>query len=177
MSFSFDFQTFQALRVEAARSALLRVQRKHAEERFYAFGLYIAGELGYVVPTSNTEEGLTRVAQAYVNAGYGPDLQAVAADLRWNPADWAYHLEGQELFETVNGMLEDVPARLFALYDTGAAWLTATVRAELECILVGALQELDREGVFGQDEARRQIVVNLLMGDQSNQSRIEMQHG
>ena len=172
MTFNFDFRTFRALLAEAAHTAFVEVQRKYADEHFYAFALYTSGEIGYVVPTANTEEGLARVASRYVSDGYGPDLQAVAAELRWNPDDWAYHLEGAELFEAVNNMLVDVPARLFELYRAGTVWLSDAMHAEFECSLVGVLQELDQEGVFGRGEARRRVVINLLMGDQSNESRL-----
>ena len=71
MSESLDFREFHQLLLKAARVAFTTIQKQHADETFYGFGLYHEPLWGYIVPTSNTEEGLIQVANKYKLDEYG----------------------------------------------------------------------------------------------------------
>jgi hypothetical protein len=93
-----DFDQFQSLLLDATRSAFTVVQQEHSKESFYAFSLFHEPLWGYVIPSSNTEEGLIRRAEHYkldiYKHGYAKQsTEELAQSLRWNPADWAYHDE------------------------------------------------------------------------------------
>jgi len=153
---------------DAVRGTFRDLKSRYPDERFYAFALYTAGEAEYVLPTANTEEGLRRRAEGYVRRGYAPP-ETGAASLRWNPADWAYHLEGDEpYFGEVERLLMQAPEP----HDLEGDTYRARVDGVFETCLA-ALEELDAEGLFGRGEERQAIVINLLKGDQSNEEMLE----
>lgn len=152
---------------DAARVAFTDLKRRRASERFYAFALYTAGMGEYVYPSANTEEGLLRRAGGYARrSGDAPSDHL--AGLRWNAADWAYHLAGDEYFDGVDKLLAEAPDP----YDLDDGACAAQVAGVFEACL-SALAELDAEGVFGRGEEREGVVVNLLKGDQADQEMLE----
>lgn|GEM_PF-1297532 len=137
--------------VKAGRAAFTALQKNHPSEHFYAFIFYTAPELGYLVPSSATEEALTRLAS-------DPREQE---DLRWSPCDWEYHLSGEAHFNEVNELLE--------------ADRVESARSEAErqerfdrrwSVFKQAILQLDEEGVFGTGDARAGVLVNIMWGDQ-----------
>lgn len=93
---------------EAAREGALK-----QSETLYAVGLYTNPELNYLFPTYNTEEGLLRKAAEYAHRATPTDDQTIfdelqhlySAILRWNPADWDYHMKGSDSFKETNDLL------------------------------------------------------------------------
>lgn len=177
MAGEFDFRAFGAELFSAAKTAFLDIQRIHAGEHFYSFALYTCGELNYVAPTASTEEGLTRVAEQYICKGYnqGRDLTQEREDLRWSPCDSPLHLEleGETHFEAVNELsmkfgelLHNIP-----IDDSWDEFETAV--GEFIDICIDVLKRLDAEGVFGTGENRNAVTLNVLMGDQSDDERLE----
>jgi hypothetical protein len=135
---------------EATMKAFVALKSAHSKERFYAFALYTSGEVSSFCPTANSEEGLAR--------------DAGGARERWSPCDWAYHLEGENHFRKVEVLLS---ARKFD--DEGYC-------EESDRILdlaVEVLKELDCRGVFGTGKQRDAITLNILMGDQSEEERVQ----
>ena len=159
---------FRAALKDAARATFRALKSQHPDERFYAFALYTAGEAEYVLPTANTEEGLARRAEEYARRrGRAPD-DGLLAGLRWSPADWAYHLEGEARFDEVERLLAEAPEPHLLEGDA----YRARVRGVFDACLT-TLEELDAEGLFGRGEGRRAVVINLLKGDQDDEERLE----
>ncbi len=150
--------------MDAIPKAFDEVKIAHEAEQLYAFALYSSPEALYIMPSANTEEGLTRVAQRYLQT-YGGSLEAQRAGLRWNPDDWAYHLEGESCFHQVAQIMGESWSFLVD-YDGANADLHAQAQVFETCIEV--LQILDAQGVFGQHEARQNITLLLTMGDIDN---------
>ena len=173
---SFDFQQFHTTLLEEARVGFHSIQQQHIGETFYCFALYTCGERGYIFPTASTEEGLTQVARKYMAVGdnNGRTLEQLRLELRWSPCDSPLHSEGEAYCRRANEMLEPVPELLQALYEREHnSWEQSDKLIEqLDSIFIDVLKQLDAEGVFGRGEHRESVVVNLLMGDQSDESRL-----
>src|SRR5258708_18149202 len=107
MSDILDFQEFHYLLLEASHSAFVSIQELHANESFYAFSLFHEPLWAYILPTSNTEEGLIRMAHVYkYTLGYTQEsIQELSRRLRWMSGDWAYHCACERYFDPVNNWL------------------------------------------------------------------------
>jgi hypothetical protein len=174
---TFDFEQLTYLLIEAARKAFLAVKQQYHSESIYGFALYTHGDWSYATVSSSSEEGLTRVAKKYLSySSYQKysflELQRI---LRWSPADSPLHEAGDEFFDDVNTALDNARDIMDALYDEeNDAWDEVDAFAQrIEHCFLTALQTLDREETFGKDEQRKKITINLLMGDQSDDIRIE----
>lgn len=145
-------ETLSAVLAVSVEEAWDRVRALH-DEPPYAFGPYTTDEAAYVVPTSNTEAGLTKAAEAY-RARDGGDLALHRASLRWSMADWPAHGK---------------PGRTFRSWE--AHRRVAAPRALIQALL-GALALCDARGVFGEGEARLHLTLGVWMGDQSDSQRL-----
>jgi hypothetical protein len=175
MADEFDFGKFHELLYSASKSAFINIQHLHKNEQFYIFALYTCGDLAYVIPTSSTEEGLTVAAQKYSTIKYyqGFSIEQLRERLRWSPCDSPLHTNGEEYFAEVNDFVAKVPVILDAI-PTEESWqeFNSFVDRFIDvCITV--LKQLDDEGVFGEGEQRSSIVLNILMGDQSDEERMK----
>ncbi len=173
---SFDFQQFHTTLLEEARVGFHSIRRQHRGETFYSFALYTYGERAYIFPTASTEEGLTQVARKYMAKGHyqGRALEQLRRELRWSPCDSPLHGEGAAYCQRANELLEPVPELLQALNDRehDSRKRSDKLIEQLDSIFLDVLKQLDAEGVFGRGEHRASVVVNLLMGDQSDESRL-----
>jgi hypothetical protein len=151
---------YQALK-SATRQTFEAVQRQHTNEQFYAFALYTEGLGAYLSPTSNTEEALIRSAA-------GSDFEPI--ELRWNPCDWEYHLEGEEAFTAVQQLLTEVDPYQQPDDDTDGDVETQAQQVFETSLRV--LKELDAEGLFGHGADREKVVINLFKGDQEEDERL-----
>jgi hypothetical protein len=156
-------ETAMLAELRAAWSTLLG---KHPGERFYSFGLYTTDLADYLMVTASTEEGLSDITQRYVTKT-GSDPSTQRASLRWSPADSPLHAEGEGLLAESdrlrregNNPYDDTPdadEAISLVFD----------------VAIQALQQLDREGVFGEGMQRSQLVLGIWKGDQSDDERIE----
>jgi hypothetical protein len=168
MSDSPDVQELYQLLLDASRAAFGSVIHQHPDETFYAFSLFHEPLWAYIYPTANTEEGLIRVAQIYKrdedNMGYAQrSIEELARQLRWNPADWAYHDIDTKYFDAVSDWLthHDIYWRY---KEDEAKWDEMNDRIIAICRMV--MNSLDEEGLFGTALARAKITLNIMMGDQ-----------
>ncbi len=164
-----DLAQLHAVLKDATRQAFADLRRQHPQERFYAFALYTNDVGQYIVPSANTEEGLARhAARAARHDGAAVALHR--ASLRWSPCDWAYHVDASLIpfFAGVERLLAEGPAP----YDLDDEACEQQVSGVFETCLT-VLEELDAEGVFGRGHERAALVINLLMGDQSDEERRE----
>lgn len=156
--------------VKAGRSAFAEFRSNHSNESFYCMGLFTSGDLVYVVATAMTEQGLDRVFRKYRdNPIFADESDAeLLLSLRWNPCDSPLHGEGVAFFESVQPIMNDVRARLDEI-DTDLGWDEFnTFTATIDNCLCEALEQLDREGVFGTGTERERVFVTIMMGDQDN---------
>ncbi len=125
--------------IAATRRALDDMRRSYPGERFYAFALVTSPDVSRVAPSFSSEEGLSR------------------PELRWSPSGWPYVGEAEQQFDRAAEMLDAL--RLEVDDDDDAL---ARLEDELWEALHRALEDLDRQGVFGEGAAREQLVVNVL---------------
>lgn len=166
---------FDALRLKAAltpacRTAFAKVRANHKGESFYCMGLFTCGSLAYLVPTAMTEEGLDREVRRY--QGYPEyakeSVENLRSSLRWSPCDSPLHLEGEEHFEEVNAIMEDIAETLHAI-DTDRGWDEFDeFGGRVDTSICEVLKAMDQEGAFGVGQERERIFVTILMGDQDD---------
>ena len=175
MADEFDFGRFHELLYSASKSAFKNIQHLRQDEHFYIFALYTCGDLAYVIPTSSTEEGLIVAAQKYSTIKRYQDfsIEQLRERLRWSPCDSPLHTFGEEYFAEVNNFVAKVPLILDAI-PIEESWLEFNSFVEQFIgVCISVLKQLDQEGVFGEGEQRNSIVLNILMGDQSDEERIK----
>lgn len=174
----FHFLNRYALREElkdAARKVIGAFRQEVSNESLYAFAFYTSGEATYVVPSLNTEEGLSRKSATYIESGnWGDGVSRMRQELRWNPCDWDFHGWKEDEFETVSKRLGDYwwivtstpeGVERYGKYEGGQP-------EEVYLACLEALSELDAEGLFGEGEDRERITIGLWMGDQSDEERL-----
>lgn len=161
---SFYVEIYTAL-FASTRRAFEHLRTITQHEQLYTFGLYTNGESSYILPTANTEEALTRVAETYQQRhNYPEPIEHLRAQLRWSPADNAYHLTGEVYFAPVEALLRTCWSDDFQNFSIDSR------RTELFCLNV--IAELDRQTVFGQGAERDALLLNLFKGDQSIEERL-----
>ncbi len=145
MGASLNYKKFERELLNGARAAFTQLRADHATDDFYVFAIYTTPEVTYVSPTASSEQSLR------------------SEDQRWSPADWAYHLEGQELFAPAEAVLDKGPS-VREMTESGARG-----RAErLIKIIVDVMRTLDEEGVFGPKERRDSYVLLIEAGDRAD---------
>ncbi|MFD0903498.1 DUF4303 domain-containing protein [Actinomadura sediminis] len=152
---------------DAARAAFTQAREAHPGETFYCYGLYTGPLYEYILPTCSSEEGLRAVARVYAGE-FGRMAGEYADELRWSAADSPHHLLGEHHFARVEELLESRGG--------SGAMDGAEVEAEVEVrreACFRALARLDDEGFFGRGDERDRVVVTVLQGDQSDESRLE----
>jgi hypothetical protein len=152
-----------------------RLRETHPKDEFYCFAFYTNGEMNYVGVTASTYQGLDKVAQEYKKK---PRYMAMAIedlrlDLKWSPCDSPLHDNADNDLTALDSLMQAVDAELsrrFDLKDDGKSFdeFVAQVRASF----ANALKRIDADGIFGSGEERKRVLVNLLMGDQSDEDRI-----
>jgi hypothetical protein len=149
-----------------------RIREAHPKDRFYCFAFYTSGEFSFVALTASTDEGLDRVAQEYKkNPRYSAmSIADLKTDLKWSPDDSPLHGAAEDVLTALEPLLAGTTAELRRRSDEKSYYEFA---AQLRACFANALTRIDAEGVFGSGEERKKVVVNLLMGDQSYEDRIE----
>lgn len=122
----------------AARQAFTDLRRKHPKERLYGFVLFTTPLFSYVAPSANSEEALDG-----------------GEDWRWNPPDWKYHVFDEKPFAPAQKLLQALDVAEHG-----------ELRERVFDALLGALADLDAEGLFGTGEQRERILLNVMWGDQ-----------
>lgn len=174
-----NFDQFHGILLEASRNAFTNVQELHPDEHFYGFSLYHEPLWGYVIATANTEEGLTRAAEAYRDFRRSrgkaeKSIEELRLMLRWNSGDWEYHNTGPDFFEHANQWLleQDLhntwEREQQGKFDEEENW--AIYLEQIDSKMIGICRQVlatcDREGVFSIVSDRDNVVVNIVMGDQ-----------
>jgi hypothetical protein len=161
-----DREALEATMLAELRAAWVTLCGRHPGERFYSFGLYTTDLAEYLLVTASTEEGLSEVTQRYATQN-GSDPVAQRAALRWSPADSPLHAEGEGLLAESDRLRRAGPD---PYDDTPAADEAISLLFD---VAIQSLQQLDREGTFGEGGARDQLVLGIWKGDQSDDERVQ----
>lgn len=173
---SVDLQKLEDELVRHGLAGFRRIREAHSQEKFYSFAFFSNGRFSYVALTASNEEGLAQVANEYKQMPRysAMSLENLKADLKWSPEDSPLHGAPEDVLTSLEPLLQGVTAELqrrSELGDAGKSFDEYT--AELRTCIANALQRIDADGIFGTGEKRKQVVVNLLLGDQSDQDRLE----
>jgi hypothetical protein len=161
-----DREALQTTMLAELRAAWASLRGRHPSEQFYSFGLYTTDLVDYLMVTASTEEGLSEVTRRYV-IQTGRDATALRATLRWSPADSPLHAEGDGLLAESDRLRHAAPD---PYDDTPEADEAISLVFD---VAIQSLQQLDREGVFGEGVERAQLVLGIWKGDQSDDERVE----
>lgn len=174
------------------RAAWATIQRAHATEQLYGFGVYTTDSASYLMVTAFSEAGLAAsVAHSLASRqGKGRDPELQRATLRWSPCDSPLHGEGESLLTESDRLVQELELEGGSEDDEDGddaddfdddlddddfdedEELDPAVDAVF-AIAVQVLQEMDREGLFGSGAERERLVLCLWKGDQSNVERYE----
>ena len=152
-----------------------RIRDAHPKNKFYCFAFYTNGEFNYVVLTASTYEGLDNVSQEYKKKTpyKAMSIEDLRLALKWSPCDSPLHGAAEDVLTAHDPLMQGVAAELdrrFDLEDDGKSF--DEFAAEVRTCFAKALKRIDAEGVFGRGDERKKVVVNLLMGDQTDEDRI-----
>lgn len=181
----FDYDKFEKALYKASMEVFTDIQESHPNEIFYNFSLYSTAQFDYLVPTCNSEEGLTRVSQRYLNQynertpGNDVTLEEVRISLRCGtPADFAYHSleEHDMIFEPAGKLLDEFNGKLEALSKKNEQFIGEEGRSEIqlllfsriEIIMLKVMTQLDSLHIFEKTNNRDKIALGLRFGDQSD---------
>src|SRR5260370_26612030 len=116
---------------------------------------------------ASTGEGLSEVTQPYVTRT-GRDATAQRAALRWSPADSPLHAEGDGLLAESDRLRQAGPD---PYDDTPEADEAISLVFD---VAIQSLQQLDREGTFGEGLERAQRALGIWKGDPGDGDRVEV---
>ena len=172
------------------RAAWGTVRDTHAAEQLYGFGVYTTDSASYLMVTAFSEAGLAAsVAHSLAGRrGQGRDPALQRATLRWSPCDSPLHGEGESLLTESDRLVQELELEGGYEDDHDDAddfdddlddddFLDEEDRDPavdaVFAIAVQVLQEMDRDGLFGQGAERERLVLCIWKGDQSNVERYE----
>ena len=156
-----------------------KIRATRPDDVYYGFGFYTSGDLAYVATTASSYEGLEQVAQRYkhMERYRHSSIDELRHSLKWSTPDSPLHTECGEILEAIQPLMNQIASELFASFikgdDLGDLTEYHAYKAEFDSAVENALHRIDAYGVFGTGDARKGGVLNLLMGDQDNQSKIE----
>lgn len=177
-----------ALRTEL-RAAWAAIHGAHAMEQLYGFGVYTTDSASYLTVTAFSEAGLAASVAHSLGGkrGQGRDPELQRATLRWSPCDSPLHGEGESLLTESDRIVQELElegggddADDADDFDEDADdddFLDDEDRDPavdaVFAIAVQVLQEMDRDGLFGEGTERERLVLCVWKGDQSNVERYE----
>ena len=171
-----DFKLFEDQLFIHGLNAFRKIRTMRPDDHFYCFAFFTSGEFGYMASTASSYEGLEEVAQQYKQMEFysHKELGDLKRELKWSPGDSPLHRECGGIIDSLQGLMDQISQELQDTPVENDDWseFEAYV-SKVNQAVESALGRIDAEGVFGIGDERRGIVVNLLMGDQDDWSRIE----
>ena len=170
MRFSMDFEKLENVLYKKGLDAFATLFISRPMDNFYSFGFYTTGEYNYAATTASSYEGLEQVIKNY---GYEKKPKE-SIEIKWSPVDSPIHSDSEccGIIGEVNDLLQDALKESDEIYERDGLEGLGEFNAKVENAFVNALKRMDAKGVFGKGEQRKQVVVNLLKGDQSLEERI-----
>lgn len=166
-----DLLKLEKLIYLAAKKSFSKTIELHKDEEFYCFALFTSNELNYIAPTSFTENGLNKIIQKYQLlpsfSKYSEDQ--LSKQLRWNPCDSPIHLEFEEEFDKANEILQFLGEEIEILFNQNRKDEAEKLLSKIKAFFFNVIEKLDKESFFDPANKREKLVLNLLMGDQSDE--------
>lgn len=152
-----------------------RIRETHPKDTFYCFAFFTNGEFSYVAVTASTDEGLEKVAKEYKKkpSYKAMSIEDLRIDLKWSPCDSPLHGKAEDVLTALDPLMRGVAVELnrrFDLKDDGKSF--DEFASQVRGCFANALKRIDAKSVFGNGNDRKRVVVNLLMGDQSDEDRL-----
>ena len=153
------------------RAAFEKIRAERPADHFYCFGLYTSGEFAFAAATASSYEGLEEAAVRYraMTSFSSWAVEDLRRFLKWSPCDSPlHHLAGVD-FEA----MEPTMAEIVGIFDSIEEEAFPEFCEQVHDAFIRALHRLDESGVFGTAEEREAVIVNLLLGDQSDEDRLD----
>ena len=154
----------QSLLKQATYKTLDAFHHDYGDEHIYILSLFTSGDYRYVVDSISTTEGLKRVAQKYLtypNFQDWGEINTAMEKLKWSQPDSPHHIRYQYFFDDANELIEtfweETP-------ETDDDYMKT-------CQLIHESCELVLRDVRDKDLVADDVVLNILMGDQSDEER------
>lgn len=143
----FDFEALTREIHAGARKAFTAVRNAHLDQTIDSFALFSDDSAMTIAHAANSTEVLANVA-ADVNRG----------DTIWNCAEWSFDEGGEYL---------DIAYRMILLRQGDIPWEIdfGQFRTGVFESCISALEQLDREGYFGQGDAREDVILLFQVSD------------
>lgn len=166
-----DLLKLEELIYSAAKNSFSKTIEIHKKELFYCFAIYTSDSLSYVAPTSFTEDGLKQVIQKYqtIPSFSKYSEEKLYKELRWSPCDSPLHLEFEENFDEAYKLLSGFVKELHELFNQDRMDEFEESYSKVKEVFFKVLLRLDKENFFEKANKREKLVLNILMGDQSDE--------
>jgi hypothetical protein len=153
---NFDAEMFKKILKDETRIGINKIIDDLQQEEIYSIGLYTNGEYGYIGLTCSTYKGLKK-------------------ELKWSPCDSPYHERYMDILPKSASLLNEIPTLLQELYDEeNDDWTKSNeLSHKINLICLDVLKELFNEHILKSITNNTELVLNLYMGDQSNEECIE----
>ncbi len=166
-----DFAEVRRLVAAAAKKTYADLRAENPGEQFYAFALYDSDDATGPQVSANSEEKfqelLARHRRSYEKQGrrFGPREEA---SYRWGTAEW-WHEACSEArdFGPAYELLEEMSG------EASGREAHPEFRAHAFAAMIGALCDLDRDGVFGVGAAREAITLFVSISDSADAEWLE----
>lgn len=151
MKADFAHYRLEAVIADAARKAFGAAIAENPDHKFFAFALTTLSEVQYIECSLNSDRNL-----AAILSGAGATSAEEKHYYKWAPNDWGdfefFGQEDRDFFAPVQTLLASIEEH------TGDQKLSARREYVFES-MIAALRALDREGCFGDAEARHGCIV------------------
>ncbi len=176
---AFPIQQFHDLLLDGTRRSFQHLKRHYRDEHIYRYVLLLSAAYDIVQPGINTEEALLheveRMSSALATRSRAASSEDVRKALRYSVPEQAYRVQIQDYdpLATANELLAELGDKYMQALGNPEE---ITVDEEgiptahtpydnlienVDEILREVLRALDREGLFGEDEIRDQVVLDL----------------
>jgi hypothetical protein len=167
-----NFARLQQELYKHGASAIQRLRGTRPNDTFYSFAFYTSGEFGYAFLTASSYEGLDEsVAACLQQPMYAyHDPAKLRRYLKWFPCDSPLHEFCEEACGELDEIMHEVCETYLEIEDDSEAEIFVE---QVVTAFLSALRQLDSEGLVGTPGQRSSLVLNLLMGDQSDEDRLQ----
>ena len=166
-------EAFVKILKEATRKAFSDLLEKHSDEHFYYCTLVLIEGVGCPTISAMSKEALEQVVRKYQEE-YRDDspTEILRSDLKWSYADSPYCFYGEQYFKEVQEMTNERDLDIGDDEEDDEKFME-----EYEFRLNSmekVMSDLDKEGVFGSGEKRKNIVVaaEVMPPDYTNTERV-----
>jgi Domain of unknown function (DUF4303) len=166
-----DWAKLQQALYEHGTTAIRRIRAARPHNNFYSFAFYTSGEFAYAFFTSASHEGLEEAVAAYLQQPrYAEcDPTTLRRSLKWSPCDSPLYVLCAETCGELQEIMNEVCKEYSSIEDESEAQGFAK---QVEAAFLEALRRIDSGDHAGSPEQRLGLVLNLLMGDQSDEDRL-----